>query len=289
MGKDINDGAEVPEVVQDVTFDKKDIAHVERTLSGTDEKGDHANYDRIDDEVAKYANASGDAIIITEEENKRLKSLIDRRVLPIMMFTYFLQALDKGTMSFTSIMGIRDDIPILLKSSYVSQSSYPVCTIPNVSPVGVAHHLYIHRCSCCRIPNELDYPARACRKIPGFQHPSMEYYSLLPRSVLQFPSFDRRSYLAWCFRGCMPARFPYYEFDLVQARGTGTGRQLLVYDEWRTANLRWPAGLRFLSHQASKLQAQPGNSFPAVVAGYFYHLRIVLLLVGNLCSLLAAW
>jgi hypothetical protein len=118
MGKGINDGAGVPEVVRDATVDKKDIAHVERTLSGTDEKGDHVNYDRIDDEVAKYANASGDAIIITEEENKRLKSLIDRRVLPIMMFTYFLQALDKGTMSFTSIMGIRDDIPILLKSSY---------------------------------------------------------------------------------------------------------------------------------------------------------------------------
>jgi hypothetical protein len=126
MGKGINEGAEAPEVVHDATVDKKDIAHVERTLSGTDEKGDHVNYDRIDDEVAKYANASGDAIIITEEENKRLKSLIDRRVLPIMMFTYFLQALDKGTMSFTSIMGIRDDIPILLKSSHVSQSSYSI-------------------------------------------------------------------------------------------------------------------------------------------------------------------
>lgn len=30
------------------------------------------------------------------------------------VFTYFLQALDKGTMSFTSIMGIRQDIPALL-------------------------------------------------------------------------------------------------------------------------------------------------------------------------------
>jgi hypothetical protein len=217
MGKGINDSAEVPEVAHDATVDKKDITHVERTLSGTDEKGDHVNYDRIDDEVAKYANASGDAIIITEEENKRLKSLIDKRVLPIMMFTYFLQALDKGTMSFTSIMGIRDDIPILLKSSYVSQSSYPICSIPNVSPVGVAYHLYIYRCSHCRISNELDHPARARRKIPGFQHPSMEYYSLLPRSVLQLSSFDWRSYLAWYFRGCVPARFPDYEFDLVQA------------------------------------------------------------------------
>jgi hypothetical protein len=30
-----------------------------------------------------------------------------------MILTYFLQALDKGTMSFTSIMGIRDDLGLL--------------------------------------------------------------------------------------------------------------------------------------------------------------------------------
>ncbi|PSN67488.1 MFS general substrate transporter [Corynespora cassiicola Philippines] len=97
--------------------DAKDIHNVERVLSAEDEKVDHVNYDRIDDEVAKYADATG-AIHISEEENRRLKSLIDRRVLPIMVFTYFLQALDKGTMSFTSIMGIRDDIPLLKDNHY---------------------------------------------------------------------------------------------------------------------------------------------------------------------------
>ncbi|KAF2011178.1 allantoate permease [Aaosphaeria arxii CBS 175.79] len=93
--------------------DKKDASQVERVLSAEDEKVEHVNYDRIDDEVAKYAAATGEAVIISEEENKRLKALIDKRVLPIMVFTYFLQALDKGTMSFTSIMGIRNDIPAL--------------------------------------------------------------------------------------------------------------------------------------------------------------------------------
>ena len=35
--------------------------------------------------------------------------MVDKRVLSIMIFTYFLQALDKGTLSFTSIMGIKED------------------------------------------------------------------------------------------------------------------------------------------------------------------------------------
>jgi hypothetical protein len=100
--------------------EKKDITQLERTLSAADEKVDHVNYDRVDNEIAKYADATG-AIHISEEENRRLKRMIDKRVLPIMVFTYFLQALDKGTMSFTSIMGIRDDIPILSQNYYVSQ------------------------------------------------------------------------------------------------------------------------------------------------------------------------
>jgi hypothetical protein len=96
---------------------KTDISHVERVVSGPDEKGEHINYDRIDDELAKYAGTV--AVEISEEENKRLKRLIDRRVLPIMVFTYFLQALDKGTMSFASIMGLRNDIPVLAQNSKV--------------------------------------------------------------------------------------------------------------------------------------------------------------------------
>lgn len=121
-----------PTVVHDSSNDKKDINQVERVLSMDDEKVDHVNYDRIDDEVAKYANATSD-IVITEEENRRLKRLVDKRVLPIMVFTYFLQALDKGTMSFTSIMGIRDDIPVLKDNHYVSN------TVSRLGPKGTAY------------------------------------------------------------------------------------------------------------------------------------------------------
>lgn len=76
--------------------DKTDIALLEQSISQPDDLNkDHINYDRIDKELAQYASAT--KIEITPEEDKRLKRMIDRRVLSIMIFTYFLQALDKGT------------------------------------------------------------------------------------------------------------------------------------------------------------------------------------------------
>lgn len=89
-----------------------DIAEIERVLSPeSDLKKDHMNFDRVDDEVAKYVSTT--RIEISEEENKRLRRLINRRVLPIMIFTYFLQALDKGTLSFTSIMNLPKDLNLV--------------------------------------------------------------------------------------------------------------------------------------------------------------------------------
>lgn len=86
-----------------------DTTNVERVMSPADDmQKDHTNYDRVDAEVAKYAGQHG--VEISEEEDKRLKKLINKRVLAIMVFTYFLQALDKGTMSFASIMHIREDL-----------------------------------------------------------------------------------------------------------------------------------------------------------------------------------
>ncbi|KAK1977240.1 major facilitator superfamily transporter [Colletotrichum cereale] len=88
MGK--SEAIEAPEFVEDLTESK------ERT-----------NYEKVDNEVAKYA---GETIVeIDESTNKRLKRTIDKRILSVMVVTYFMQSLDKGTMSFASIMGIIDD------------------------------------------------------------------------------------------------------------------------------------------------------------------------------------
>ncbi|CAN8100739.1 unnamed protein product [Discula destructiva] len=89
--------------------DAEDIDKAERVLS-TDEvefAKIRPDYDKIDKEVAQYA--SDTRIYISPEKNAELRRKVDKRVLLVMIGTYFLQAIDKGTLSFASIMGIRED------------------------------------------------------------------------------------------------------------------------------------------------------------------------------------
>ena len=89
--------------------DKKDISHVERVLSPSDNpKNDDMDFSRVDREVQEYATRG--QVEVDDATSRRLRRMIDRRVLVIMILTYFLQALDKGTMSFASIMGIREQL-----------------------------------------------------------------------------------------------------------------------------------------------------------------------------------
>lgn len=84
--------------------DDDDIHKTERVLT-TEElefAKDHPDYGKIDKEVAKYA--SDVRIDISPEKNAELRRMIDKRVLTVMIGTYFLQAIDKGTLSFASIM-----------------------------------------------------------------------------------------------------------------------------------------------------------------------------------------
>ncbi|EPS43147.1 hypothetical protein H072_2914 [Dactylellina haptotyla CBS 200.50] len=100
-----------PRPTAEVQIDEKpgDITHLEKVTSTDDYPvKDHLDFERVDKEIAKYADPSR-VVEISPEENKRLKRMIDKRVLAVMVFTYFLQALDKGTLSFASIMHIRED------------------------------------------------------------------------------------------------------------------------------------------------------------------------------------
>ncbi|THH20153.1 hypothetical protein EW146_g1136 [Bondarzewia mesenterica] len=68
----------------------------------------------IDAEVAEFfadSQASGkeDVIEIDDATNRRLRWMIHKRVLVVMVVTYFAQTLDKGTINFASIMGIQQD------------------------------------------------------------------------------------------------------------------------------------------------------------------------------------
>jgi hypothetical protein len=87
--------------------EKKDVTQLERTQSPEFDKSGLQNFNKMDKELAQYVSDA--RIHISDEEDKRLRRLIDKRVLAIMVTTYFLQAIDKGTMSFASIMGIVDD------------------------------------------------------------------------------------------------------------------------------------------------------------------------------------
>ena len=66
----------------------EDIAAIESVTSDEPEK-DHANYQRMDNEIAKYAE--GAAVHVDETESRRLRKMIDRRVLVVMIITYFIQ------------------------------------------------------------------------------------------------------------------------------------------------------------------------------------------------------
>lgn len=77
-----------------------EVAHVE-------EEPRNAKNSAMDSELQKYT--ADEAIYIDEDTSKRLKRKIDKRVLPVLIITYMCQALDKGTLSFASIMGLIED------------------------------------------------------------------------------------------------------------------------------------------------------------------------------------
>ncbi|KAF5267580.1 hypothetical protein BFJ63_vAg12167 [Fusarium oxysporum f. sp. narcissi] len=75
--------------------------------------------ERVDKELAQYV--SDVRINISPERSAELRKMIDKRVLVIMIFTYFLQAIDKGTLSFASIMGLTADTGLENPDGTVSQ------------------------------------------------------------------------------------------------------------------------------------------------------------------------
>ncbi|OAG10759.1 MFS general substrate transporter [Paraphaeosphaeria sporulosa] len=61
----------------------------------------------VDGETLKYT--TGPPVEIDKATNRRLFWKINRRILVIQLVTYFCQSLDKGTLNFASIMGIKKD------------------------------------------------------------------------------------------------------------------------------------------------------------------------------------
>lgn len=53
--------------------------------------------------------AANERIVVTSEENKRVLRKIDLIILPILLSVYFLQSLDKTTLSYASVFGLIED------------------------------------------------------------------------------------------------------------------------------------------------------------------------------------
>lgn len=53
--------------------------------------------------------ASNERIVVTSEENKKVLRKIDLVILPILLSVYFLQSLDKTTLSYASVFGLIQD------------------------------------------------------------------------------------------------------------------------------------------------------------------------------------
>ena len=74
--------------------------------------------DRNDADEALKVFAEGEVIVLTPEDEKRLLRKIDWNLMPLLCLVYGLNYLDKTTLSYASIMGLK----VSRISSYSSQA-----------------------------------------------------------------------------------------------------------------------------------------------------------------------
>lgn len=61
------------------------------------------------DKAAELLQQANEVVFVTPEENARILRKIDLTILPIMLVVYFLQGLDKATLSYASVFGLVKD------------------------------------------------------------------------------------------------------------------------------------------------------------------------------------
>lgn len=96
----------------------------------------------VDEELRRYVVAAG-SVEVDEATSKRLRRLIDKRVLIVMVGTYFLQSLDKNAISFAAIMGIQEDAHLVGQDVSSSTSFLRDCSALTSSVFLASHgHLF---------------------------------------------------------------------------------------------------------------------------------------------------
>ncbi|KAH6877647.1 major facilitator superfamily domain-containing protein [Alternaria rosae] len=92
-----------PEVTDDVAASKPNVETTESLYKPT-----NATEGKGKDKAAALL-ASNERIVVTSAENKRVLKKIDLVILPILLSVYFLQSLDKTTLSYASVFGLIED------------------------------------------------------------------------------------------------------------------------------------------------------------------------------------
>ncbi|KAH7318064.1 allantoate permease [Stachybotrys elegans] len=61
------------------------------------------------DKAAQFLKEAGHTVVVTPADNRRVLRKIDLRILPLILFVYCLQSLDKTTLSYASVFGLIED------------------------------------------------------------------------------------------------------------------------------------------------------------------------------------
>lgn len=61
------------------------------------------------DKAAEFLSQAGHPIVVTPADDKRILRKIDWNLLPVILFVYCLQSLDKTTLSYASVFGLSQD------------------------------------------------------------------------------------------------------------------------------------------------------------------------------------
>jgi hypothetical protein len=90
----------------EVMSTQQDVGKAEIEMNESIHK--HTETARGKDKAAELLAAHG-RVVVTPEDNKRVLRKIDLVILPILLSVYFLQSLDKTTLSYASVFGLITD------------------------------------------------------------------------------------------------------------------------------------------------------------------------------------
>lgn len=147
--------------------------------------------------------AQGNAILEDPVQLKKLIRKIDFTIAPLLAAVYFLQFLDKTTLAYTAVMGIRTDTHLCGQDySDVSMLFYigTLCELLGKQKQTTDNSNTGIRLLGCRVPDAISGTADlATGPVPRHKHHDLGCCPLLPCCVHELRWSGRRAHSAWGF------------------------------------------------------------------------------------------